>query len=113
VRQLLTNILQNAIQHGTPEAPVTVSLSGSLRHVILMVHNTGAPIHEDELERIFDPLVMGPETPSPHVSTHMGLGLYIARQIVEAHGGTIVAESAEAAGTTFTVNLPVIRSERF
>jgi signal transduction histidine kinase len=71
-----------------------------------MQHNDGTPIPERDRARIFEPLVGTTETSSSIVSTNMGLGLYIVRQVVQAHGGTIDVESSEATGTSFTAKLP-------
>ena len=105
IKQALTNLIENAAEHATPNTPVTVSANGDGDHVVLTVHNHGTPVPEPDRARIFEPLVQVAETSSPVISTHMGLGLYIVRQIVQAHGGTVELESTESAGTTFVVNL--------
>jgi len=107
MKQALTNLIENAAQHVTsPGTPITVSVSGDGEQVVLTVHNHGAPIPELDRARIFEPLVRVAETSSPVISPHMGLGLYVVRQIVQAHGGTIDLESTESAGTAFTLRLP-------
>lgn len=106
MKQALTNLIENAAQHVTSKTPITVSVSGDGEQVVLRVHNHGPPIPEPNRARIFEPLVRVAETSSPVISTHMGLGLYVVRQIVQAHGGTIDLESTESAGTTFTITLP-------
>jgi signal transduction histidine kinase len=106
VKQALTNLIENAAEHATPKTPVTVSANGDGDHVVLTVHNHGTPVPEPDRARLFEPLVQVAETSSPAISTHMGLGLYIVRQIVQAHGGTVALESTESAGTTFVMNLP-------
>jgi signal transduction histidine kinase len=106
MKQALTNLIENAVQHGTSKTPITVSVSGDGEQVDLTVHNYGPPIPESDRARIFEPLVGATETSSPIISSHMGLGLYIVRQIVQGHGGTIDVESTQSAGTAFTVNLP-------
>ena len=106
IKQALTNLIENAAQHVTSKTPITVSVSGDDEQVVLRVHNHGPPIPETDRTRIFEPLVRVGETSSPAVSKHMGLGLYIVRQIVEAHAGTIDLESTEPAGTAFTLTLP-------
>jgi signal transduction histidine kinase len=72
----------------------------------LNVHNHGPSIPEPKRARIFEPLLRVAETSSPVISTHMGLGLYVVREIVQAHGGAIDLESTESGGTTFTITLP-------
>jgi signal transduction histidine kinase len=106
IKQALTNLIENAAEHATPNTPVTVTAKGDGDHVVLTVHNHGTPVLEPDRARIFEPLVQAAETSSPAISTHMGLGLYIVRQIVQAHGGTVDLESTESAGTTFVMNLP-------
>jgi hypothetical protein len=106
VKQILTNLVENAVQHGTVNRPITVTGSGDGEQVVLAVHNDGPPIPENDRARIFEPLVGATETSSPIISTNMGLGLYIVRQVVQAHGGTIDMASSESAGTIFTAKLP-------
>jgi signal transduction histidine kinase len=107
ISQLLSNLLQNAIQHGAKDRPVTLSANGEEGHATLRVHNEGKAIPESTLARIFEPLVWTEEsTEEPSSSSGLGLGLYIASAIAEAHGGTISVDSSEKAGTTFTVRLP-------
>jgi signal transduction histidine kinase len=106
MKQALTNLIENAAQHVTSRTPITVSVSGDGEQVVLTVHNHGPPIPEPDRARIFEPLVRVAETSSPVITPHMGLGLYVVRQIVQAHGGTIDLESTESAGTAFTLRLP-------
>jgi signal transduction histidine kinase len=108
LRQLLSNLLGNAIYHGSPTALITVSVDGEASSVQLRVHNTGTPIAQDLLPRIFDPLVQGlsSELKGGRRPGSMGLGLYIAREVVSAHGGTIGVQSTSDTGTVFTVWLP-------
>jgi signal transduction histidine kinase len=102
VAQVVANLLENAIKHGGRDgAPVLVSLRPRSDEVTMSVHNSGDPIASDVLPTIFEPFQKGTQTPRG-----LGLGLYIAEQIVEAHGGTIGVQSTEADGTTFTVRWP-------
>jgi signal transduction histidine kinase len=71
--------------------------------VVLEVHNRGAPIAEADQRHIFDPYRRGADRRGTH---GLGLGLYIARQIVVAHGGEISVSSTVDGGTTFAVRLP-------
>ena len=108
LKQVVSNLVGNAVQHGSRQGPVVVRVDGDAEEVVLTVHNEGPPIPPDALETIFEPLVRaGREKPEKHVhSTSLGLGLYIARMIVLAHGGALNATSSEPEGTTFTVRLP-------
>ena len=71
------------------------------------MHNLGPVILPIHMHQIFSPLKrIGRGTATPDTSGSMGLGLYIANEIVKGHGGRIEVESSEAGGTTFTVHLP-------
>jgi signal transduction histidine kinase len=113
LKQVVSNLIGNAVQHGARQTPVVVRLDRAADEVMLTVHNDGPPIPPDALETIFEPLVRASrEAPEKQVrSTSLGLGLYIARTIVIAHGGAINVTSSEPEGTTFTVRLP--RRPRF
>jgi len=106
IKQALANVIENAAQHATLKIPIAVSASGDGKQVVLTVHNHGLQIPDSDRARIFEPLVRVAETSSPVISAHMGLGLYIVRQVVLAHGGTVDLESTESAGTTFALTLP-------
>lgn len=105
IEQMLSNLISNAVQHGTRGTPVTVTAEASDSELVVEVHNEGEAIPEAEQEVIFDPLrraaMRGHETGSG-----LGLGLYIARQIAQAHDGGISVASSNEQGTTFTVRLP-------
>ncbi len=102
--QVLSNLVANALQYG--EAAVSVVAQGHDDGVVLQVHNEGSPISESALKVIFEPMVRQPTQDIDKNATGLGLGLYIARAIVTAHGGTIGATSTEKDGTTFTVQIP-------
>jgi signal transduction histidine kinase len=108
LRQAISNLLGNAIQHSPETATVSLKLSEAAGGVVLVVHNEGPPIPPGELSKIFDPLVRGStaEHPKANRPGSIGLGLYIARAIAESHGGTISVTSSEKAGTAFTLRLP-------
>ncbi|HVY40588.1 MAG TPA: hybrid sensor histidine kinase/response regulator [Polyangia bacterium] len=99
--QVFSNLLSNAVHHGTPGTPVTVAIEGGAQ-IVVAVRNQGA-IPPEMLPRIFDPF-RGGRTSSG--SRGLGLGLFITQQIVAAHGGQIAVSSSPAEGTTFTVTLP-------
>lgn len=107
IDQLLQNLIGNALQHGNGHE-ILVKVSGEQDHVQLMVHNLGDPISEDAIGSIFDPLVRSThEGVTPHgPSTSLGLGLFIVKEVVNAHGGSITVTSNVGDGTTFTVVLP-------
>ncbi|CAA9385443.1 MAG: hypothetical protein AVDCRST_MAG64-895 [uncultured Phycisphaerae bacterium] len=108
LRQVLSNLLGNAIQHGGAGGAVDLAASGEGADVVLTVHNGGPPIPPEALGTIFEPLVRGAslESPQQRRPGSIGLGLYIAREVVAAHGGTIDVKSTPEAGTAFAVRLP-------
>ncbi|RON34066.1 histidine kinase [Pseudomonas frederiksbergensis] len=102
VAQLLSNLLANAVVHGTPDDPVEVSAQVDDGHFVLSVKNQGL-IAEDALPYLFLPYSK-PAGGTPQVG--LGLGLYIASQIAQSHGGKLEVLSTEQQGTTFTFSLP-------
>ncbi|GEJ58088.1 sensor histidine kinase [Anaeromyxobacter diazotrophicus] len=104
LEQILSNLVGNACHHGTPGAPVQVRLSGQPDAVRAEVHNEGPPIPPEVLPVIFEPFRRG-ASDRRDASGGVGLGLFIVRSLVEAHGGTIEVATGEG-GTTFTVELP-------
>ncbi|HZH16398.1 MAG TPA: PAS domain-containing sensor histidine kinase [Archangium sp.] len=104
--QLLTNLLNNALQHGLEDEPVRLRVSGGPDGVVLEVHNRGTPIPPDALPHLFEPMRRGAGAVRSSKYKSVGLGLYIVQQIVLSHRGTIEVSSSEAEGTTFTVRLP-------
>jgi signal transduction histidine kinase len=108
ITQVVANLLGNALEHGAPDSPVSVSLSGEKKEVAITVHNDGVPIPASMMSRIFDPMKRRQTRGgrASGASSHLGLGLYIAERIITGHGGTIDVASSASAGTTFTVHLP-------
>ncbi|PTL75683.1 PAS domain S-box protein [Vitiosangium sp. GDMCC 1.1324] len=102
--QVVTNLVGNALQHGQADLPVRVSIRGGPSDVVLEVHNDGPPIPPELLPNLFEPYRRGTE-PSERRGS-LGLGLYISRQIILGHGGTVEVHSTVEDGTTFTVRLP-------
>jgi PAS domain S-box-containing protein len=103
--QVVSNLVANALHHGSPTAPVDVRLSMHGSSALLEVHNSGPPIPADMRAAIFEPYRRGP---ARHRQTRgLGLGLYITRQIARAHGGDVTVTSSEEEGTTFAVRLPL------
>lgn len=99
--QVVSNLVANAIEHGG-KTPVTVVASEAGERVRLMVHNDGDPIPPHAQAKIFEPLTRG----TSDGTHHLGLGLFIARAIVAAHGGEIHLSSTTESGTTFELTLP-------
>lgn len=103
IGQVLSNLLGNALQHGDPEGSVTVTIDGGdPARLTLRIHNRGV-IPPSVREQAFTPFRPGRE---PRGQPGLGLGLFIAKYFVDAHGGGIVLESSETDGTAFTLTLP-------
>ncbi len=107
LRQVVSNLMGNALQHGSTEGPIELSIASDDATVVLIVRNEGSPIPPEMLATIFDPLTRHtmPDSTAQRVPGSIGLGLYIVREIVVAHGGTVEVASTEES-TTFTVRLP-------
>jgi PAS domain S-box-containing protein len=101
--QVLTNLVSNAARYGGRQ-PIVIACSCDDERAVLTVSDQGPGIEEKDLARIFERFESGPDSRS---HGGLGLGLYIARRIVEAHGGAIAVSSAPGAGATFTVELPL------
>src|SRR5688500_16130565 len=106
LHQVFGNLLNNAVQHGAEDSPVILEAHGAPDTITVQVKNYGPAIPADALQVIFNPLVQVPATDDERTSGSLGLGLFIARSIVLAHGGTLEVESSAAAGTVFTARLP-------
>lgn len=107
IGQVFSNLLGNAVQYGFKDLPIQVEIKGGPDDLVVSVHNDGLPIAPDAVPRIFDALVRSnPEEMVPGHSNNLGLGLYITKEIVSAHGGTIKVTSSEKDGTKFTALFP-------
>lgn len=101
--QMFSNLLGNAISHGAPDQPIIVEAVIADGHFQLAIANGGDPIPPSTMERLFQPFYRGDVRPSLQ---GLGLGLYIASQIADAHGGRIEVKS-DATETRFTFRMPV------
>jgi signal transduction histidine kinase len=107
IGQVFSNLIGNAVQYGFSDLPIRVTIIGGTDDVSVTVHNDGVPIAKDEIGRIFDALIRGETDASSHPSSvNLGLGLYITKEIVSAHRGTIAVTSTEKDGTTFSARFP-------
>lgn len=109
LHQLFANLLFNAAQYGARDRPVVLDIHGDSQGISVQVTNQGQPIPAASLAAIFKPLVQLPEgdVQDERPRTSLGLGLFIAREIAEAHGGAIEVRSDIARGTVFSVRIPV------
>jgi signal transduction histidine kinase len=108
IRQVLWNLLSNAMKHSPAGEPVTVEAERNGRLVVVCVNDRGPGVSAEDREQLFEKFHTGGE----NKEKGLGLGLYIARQIVEAHGGKIWCETAEGGGASFRFSLPVRRVYR-
>lgn len=104
ISQVLSNIGGNAIEHSTPGTSVVLVAYADGPDAVVTITNTGAPIPQEVLPHLFEPFRRA-KSAKRGTSKNLGLGLYIACEIVTAHGGKLVAQSAEGK-TTFTARLP-------
>jgi signal transduction histidine kinase len=104
--QVVDNLLSNALKFSEPDSEVEVACVPSGSRVVITVRDHGAGIPAAELRRIFDAYARSTARPTAGERS-TGLGLSIAKPIVEAHGGTLDVDSVVGEGTTFTVRMPV------
>lgn len=105
IEQVLHNLIDNALKFSAPPAAVEVRLTGALGGVVFEVRDEGVGIPTAELDMVFEPFShTSPRPTGGEPST--GLGLAIARRIVQGHGGAIVVESRPGVGSVFRVELP-------
>jgi signal transduction histidine kinase len=103
--QAFTNLVANAVHHGSAAAPIRVTACGEPNDVVIAVQNAGPVLGEQAVKSILH----GMDDPARSDASdrhHLGLGLYIVNRIVMAHGGSVGLESSDEQGTTFTVRLP-------
>ena len=105
LERVFANLLANAINHSPRGAKVEVRLGTQGGQQVVKVMDTGAGIQPDEMPRLFDRFYQGE---SDRQASGSGLGLYLARQIVEAHEGTIWAENRSPQGAIFGFRLAAI-----
>lgn len=103
--QVVGNLLGNAIQHSPSSSKVAVSVRGRESSIALAIENAGKPIPPELRARIFEPLERA-EAAKSEPTHSIGLGLFIVREIVRAHGGTIDVTSSDNGVTRFSVSLP-------
>jgi two-component system sensor histidine kinase/response regulator len=103
LEQVLSNLIGNALRHGTAATPVSIAVEGDATGVKVRVHNQGH-IPAETLPRIFEPFQAS--RVSRARDGGLGLGLYIVQQIVLAHDGSVEVDSQPEHGTTFSVHLP-------
>ena len=106
--QVLSNLLSNAIKFSSVKGSITVQATTSGRDLQIAVQDDGPGIPERDLDRVFEGFCQLQDSDA----RGLGLGLYICRAIIEAHGGRIWATSRPGAGSTFSFTVPRSSSER-
>ena len=107
ISQVVRNLLENALKHSPPGAPVRVDLSQPERataRICVRDHGTGIPVAHHA--RVFERYFQEPRAKGSGAGSGLGLGLYVSREIVELHSGKICVESPPDGGTSFVVTLP-------
>lgn len=109
IEQAFCNLVDNAAKHGAVDSVVSIRLWSEEPYCLLSIHNDGAPIKADDLPHIFDPMTRYSKfaTDEEGPNSGLGLGLYIAYQIVTAHKGRIEVISDTDQGTIFLIKLPL------
>lgn len=105
LRQMLSNLLGNAVQHGFATTPVILTAGAADGGIALAVRNQGAAIRENSGALLFEPMMRNSMIDFNRPVGSIGLGLYVAREVATAHGGSISYHSDDAE-TVFTVRLP-------
>jgi signal transduction histidine kinase len=108
IAQVLSNLIGNAVQYGSVDTPVEIRVTSNGDDIAVAVTNHGTPIAAEKIASVFDPMVRIAASVNADYTerTSLGIGLYISRQIVIAHGGKIDVTSNAVDGTTFTVTMP-------
>jgi signal transduction histidine kinase len=110
VKQMLLNLLSNAVTYTPDGGSVTVSAATTPdRQVAITVRDTGIGIAGDDLDRIMEPFQIV-ENPQSRSYQGIGLGLPLARSLVELHGGSLTLHSEIGVGTTATLTFPATRT---
>ncbi|MEG4032708.1 HAMP domain-containing sensor histidine kinase [Microcoleus sp. S36b_A4] len=105
IRRVIENLAINAVKYGAPTTPITLTLQQTETQISLTIHNEGDPIALDAQSILFQQFR---RTICAQEQTGWGLGLFLAKSIIEAHKGTLAVESAEGKGTSFIINLSKI-----
>ncbi len=109
IGQVILNLLSNARKYSPAQSPITVKLARVGDHGMISICDRGVGIPEEALPYIFEPFYRAPGVEVKNGSSYgLGLGLYIARKIVECHGGQIEVESVLGSGSTFSITLPLV-----
>lgn len=106
--QVFSNLITNAVQYGSKDFPITVTVTGTEKVIRIIVHNRGPVISSSQLAILFNSFTRGAngDVDANNPTANLGLGLFITKEIITAHGGSIHVDSTQAEGTAFKIDLP-------
>ena len=105
LRRVIKNLIQNAISYGEPNSPIEINIGEIPKFIVIKVKDYGAGISKSDIDKIFNRYYSAAKK-FRKIGT--GLGLYLAQQIVESHGGELTVESEVGEYTEFTIKLPAV-----
>lgn len=106
LEQVLQNLIQNAVKYSPGGGEIHVSLQRTQQQAVIIVEDRGLGIPQESLPFLFDRFYRAPNVKAQNLSG-IGIGLFVVREIVQFHGGTVSAENADSQGSIFTVRLPL------
>lgn len=116
IAQAFSNLISNAVQHGNPDGIISISVLGTPSEITFSIQNEADIIPSAKLRTLFDPVKRFAIRPASERTAsrtqNLGLGLYVVKEIVSAHNGTISVNSSESEGVTFKINLPRLMPHR-
>lgn len=105
LKRVIKNLIQNAISYGQPKSPIEIKIGEIPQYIVITVKDYGAGISKEDIDKIFNKYYSAAKK-FRKIGT--GLGLYLAQQIVKAHGGDFTVDSKEGEYTEFTIKLPAV-----
>jgi PAS domain S-box-containing protein len=108
LEQVFHNLLGNAVKYSPDGGAITLWTELAAQHVRVLIRDEGIGIPEEARPHLFNRFYRAPNATAQATSS-LGIGLFVVRELVHAHGGTVAVESTLGAGSTFTVELPLVR----
>ncbi|OYX43456.1 hypothetical protein B7Y94_01295 [Candidatus Saccharibacteria bacterium 32-49-12] len=110
LEELLVIFIDNALKYSPPESPVEIKVREKRLHAEIQVRNQGEPIPPEQQARLFERFYRGDNSRTASDSRGYGLGLAIAKRIVDIHHGSIKVDSSRKKGTCFSISLPTSKT---